>query len=309
MEGLDTLMTITNDDEPTLAGDIDAQQISPEDDFDINEQHPEAAGMVIDPSDVVSLAKAVSAGVPIGALAEAHEASLTTHTWTPGVACPMRSVNRKVHSLTSIYNLDHPDNTIQAPPEVSDVAWLARCETHEADLYSKTFAPAWRARNRPWTFCDNCRTIFEQRYGKNALRKQALKKGKKLKTVAVAPSTPKAPKAPKVEVVADERFETTEDLKAAGIPGTITPAQVTTSLEGSDEEEAVWNEWSDKLSKQTPAGGVIDWLAEYHYAVRLADGRLIECRIHKGDAVFAHQDAKGAKHYTDTLPAMLAEIG
>jgi hypothetical protein len=322
-------MTTIND-EPKLAGDPDAQQGDPEADFDINQEYPEPEAVNIDPTDVVAMAEAIKAGVPIGAAAEAHEASLSTHTWTPGAACPMRSVNRKVHSLTSIYDLNHDENTIVLPPNVTGVNWLARCETHEADFYSKTFAPAWKMRNRPWEFCPECTTIFTQRYGKGALNRKAIKKGKKLKTVTVAvtkPQTPTVrPKDIKAEaasaqatadawldaqlaaqdaalttVVSDERFETTEDLKAAGIPGTVTQV--------SDAEEACWNKWSASLAKQTPAGGVIDWVGDYHYRVWLADGRAIDLRVHNDEATFKHTDKRGRDHYTSDLPAMLAEIG
>lgn len=285
-------MTTLNDNEPVLAGDPDAQQSDPG--FDINQD-------TIDPTDVVAMAQAIQAGVPIQAAAEAHEASLATHTWTPGVACPMRSHNRKVGALTSIYDLKHDDNQIVPAPGVGDVNWLARCETHEADFYSKTFAPAWRARNRPWEFCGECNTIFVQRYGKGALNKKALKRGTKVKTVAVAKPKPK-PQADLNEAPASVAAnEALADL--------VLDVEPQPAAAEADPEEAVWNEWSARLSKETPKGGVIDWLGEYHYAVNLADGRTIECRIHKGDAVFAHTSAKGKKHYTDTLPAMLAEIG
>ena len=312
-------MTTTNDTEPTLAGDPDAQQ--DEADFDINQDYPDAMGMHIDPSDVVSMANAIQAGVPIGKLAEAHEASLATHTWTPGAACPMRSHNRKVGSLTSIYDLKHDDNEIVLPANVTNVNWLARCETHEADFYSPTFAPAWRARNRPWEFCPECNTIFTQRYGKGALNKKAARRGKKVKLVTVA--TPK----PKVSTAAEREAE------ATAIPGFDGPlvelgtveiqAQATTqaALQAAQEaqhvdpsvmadpEEAVWNEWSQRLSKQAPKGAVIDWVGDYHYQVNLKDGRTIDLMVHKDVATFRHRDAKGKDHYTDDLPSMLAEIG
>jgi len=301
-------MTTINDTEPTLAGDPDAQQGDPE--YDVN-QDPE-----IDASDVVAMAQAIQAGVPIQAAAEERQAGLATHTWTSGVACPMRSVNRKVHALTSIYDLKHADNEITPPSSVpDDVAWLARCETHGADFYSRTFAPAWQARNRPWTFCPECEAIFAQRYGKGALAK-AVKKGKKVNTVAVAPPKPKAEPKPKkakaveqVEAVSaqaaadawlDSQLEAQDAALDVAAPAAVNDA---------DPEEAVWNEWSAKLSKQAPAGGVIDWLGEYHYRVYLPDARSIEVRVHLNEATFKHTDAKGRDHYTDSLPAMLADIG
>lgn len=310
-------MTETTD-ELALAGDPDAQQADPEADFDINEQHPEAAGMVLDPGDIVSMAKAIEAGVPIVALAEAHEAQqLTTHTWSPGEACPMRSRNRKVGSLTSIYNLRHPENTIVPPAFVVDGNWLARCETHNAELYSSAFAPAWKARNRPWTFCLECEAIYNTRHGGKVASKSKTKSKRQPKTVAVATKTPKPKASKKTEVVSDERFETTEDLKAAGIPGTIQgPSQeVVAAAEASESKDddlelAAWNEWSQRLAKEAPKGATVDWISPYHYAVTLADKRQIEFRVHKGVATFKfHNDATGKDAYTDNLKQMLAAIG
>lgn len=283
-------MTTIND-EPVLAGDPDAQQADP--DFEMNQD--------IDPTDVVAMAQAIQAGVPIGAAAEAHEASLATHTWTPGAACPMRSVNRKVHALTSIYDLTHDENTIVLPPNVTGVNWLARCETHEADFYSRTFAPAWKMRNRPWEFCPECTTVFTQRYGKGALNKKAIKKGKKLKTVTVAVAKPQTPSV------------RPQDIEAEAVSAQATAAATLTADEApvttSDPEEACWNQWSASLAKQTPAGGVIDWVSDYHYRVWLADGRAIDLRVHNNEATFKHTDKRGRDHYTSDLPAMLAEIG
>ena len=276
------MMTTTNNDtEPTLAGDPDAQQ--GEIDYDMSQES-------IDPNDIVAMANAIQAGVPIGNLAEA--ASLATHTWTPGAACPMRSHNRKVGSLTSIYDLKHDDNEIVPPPNVTGVNWLARCETHEADYYSPTFAPAWRARNRPWEFCPECQTIFTQRYGKGALDKKATKKGKKVKLVTVAT------KAPKVETAVVPEPSQAPQAAPQDDPSVM-----------ADPEEAVWNEWSQRLAKQAPKGAVIDWLSDYHYQVNLMDGRSIDLMVHKDVATFKHRDAKGKDHYTDDLPSMLAEIG
>lgn len=305
-------MTTTND-EPILANDPDAQQDDP--DFDVN-QDPE-----IDPTDIVAMAQAIQAGVPIGAAAEAHEASLATHTWTSGVACPMRSVNRKVHALTSIYDLHHADNEIRVPSSVpDDVAWLARCETHGADFYSKTFAPAWRARNRPWTFCPECEAVFTQRYGKGALAK-AVKKGTKVKTVAVAPKAVPKPRKPRAKK-ADKPTEVTTDFATEPAVGTSdADAWLDAQLDAQDAaptppaatpidpEEAVWNEWSSKLAAEAPAGGVVDWVADYHYRVFLPDARAIDVVIRNGEAAFKYTDSRGADYYSTTLKAMLAQIG
>lgn len=303
-------MTTIND-EPKLAGDPDAQQDDPEADFDINQAYPDTVPVDIDPTDVVAMAEAIKAGVPIGAAAEAHEASLSTHTWTPGAACPMRSVNRKVHSLTSIYDLNHDENTIVLPPNVSGVNWLARCETHEADFYSKTFAPAWKMRNRPWEFCPECTVVFTQRYGKGALNKKAIKKGKKLKTVTVAVAKPQTPTVRPKDIKAEAvSAQATADAwlegQLAAQDAAIEKAQAT---KVSDPEEDCWNKWSASLAKQTPAGGVIDWVGDYHYRVWLADGRAIDLRVHNDEATFKHTDKHGRDHYTSDLPAMLAEIG
>lgn len=292
----------TTNDEPKLAGDPDAQQADPEDSFDINQDYPEAAGMVIDPTDVLSMAKAIEAGVPIGKLAEVHETALSTHTWTPGAACPMRSHNRKVGSLVGVYDLKHKDNEIVLEVASSDVAWLARCETHQADFLSRTFGPAWKARNRPWEFCSECAAIYQQRFGAKGAPKKAVRKGKKINTTTVA--------EPKVEASPVETFETTESLQAAGIPGTVShETDAPAAVDPNDPEEAVWNEWSAKLAKQAPVGASIDWVSDYHYQVDLKDGRKIDLMVHKGEATFRFRDKTGHDHYTDDLPAMLAEIG
>lgn len=304
------MTTINDTEEPKLAGDIDAQQADSEDTFDINQDYPESVGMNIDPTDVVSMAEAIQSGVPIQALAEAHEASQATHTWTPGAACPMRSVNRKVHALTSIYDLRHDENTIVLPPNVTGVNWLARCETHEADFYSKTFAPAWKARNRPWEFCPECASIFAQRYGKGALKGKAVRKGKKLKTVTVAVAAPKvkeikAEAAVSAPATASAWLDKATTMMAEDAQAILTPAPT----EPSDPEEACWNEWSERLSKQAPKGAVIDWVGDYFYRVVLGDGRFIDLRVHENVATFKHTDPNMQVHYTDTLPQMLAEIG
>jgi hypothetical protein len=43
--------------------------------------------------------------------------------------------------------------------------------------------------------------------------------------------------------------------------------------------------------------------------VHLKDGRAIDLRVHKGEGTFRFRDSSGHDHYTDDLPAMLAEIG
>lgn len=301
-------MTATTD-EPILAGDPDAQQDDP--DFDVNQE--------IDATDIVAMAYAIEAGVPIGAAAEAHEAALATHTWTPDVACPMRSVNRKTHSLTSIYDLRHPDNEIVPPEDMAEMNWLARCETHAADLYSPTFSPAWKARNRPWTFCPECEAVFTQRYGKGALTK-AVKRGTKLKTVAVAPKPepkPRKPRAKKAKPVetdfAAEPAVGTADadawLDAQLAQQDAANAAPTTVSDPNDAEEKVWIEWSTRLAAEAPAGGVVDWVADYHYRVFLPDARAIDVRVHGNEAAFKYTDSTGRDHYSTTLKAMLAEIG
>lgn len=299
-------MTTTND-ELKLAGDPDAQQDNPEEAFDINEQHPEAtdSGIEVDASDVVSLAKAVSAGVPIGKLVEEHQATqLTTHTWTPGAACPMRSHNRKVGSLVGVYNLKHPANTIRVPNFVTGVNWLARCETHEADLYTTTFGPAWKARNRPWEFCPGCESIFNTKHGGKAAQK-----GKKASTVKVAPKP--EPKAKKLKGEANGKAVLEAALEAIKPEPAQGPQEAAwTPVESADDpEEAVWNEWSQSLAKAIPAGARVDWVTDYHYRVVLKDKREIDLMVHKGTATFRHRDASGHDHYADDIQSMLAEIG
>jgi hypothetical protein len=241
----------------------------------------------INPTDVVAMAQAITKGVDLGGVALDQIEKLETHTWTPGAACPMRSRNRKVGSLTSIYDLGHKDNTITPPADMAGMAWLARCETHHADFYSPAFGPAWKARNRPWTFCDECSTIWEQRYGAGSSKK-AVVRGKKLNTVAVAP-----PKQPKAEQAPEPPQEAPQTLVA----------------NPDDPEEAVWNEWSERLKVQAPAGGRIDWISDYHYQVVLPDGRFIDLRVHKGEGIFKYREPTGHDIYTDNLPAMLAQIG
>jgi hypothetical protein len=300
----------TTNDELKLAGDIDAQQANPEEDFDINQPHPEAtqSGIEIDASDVVSLAKAVSAGVPIGKLVEDQQATqLTTHTWTPGAACPMRSHNRKVGSLVGVYNLKHPANTIRVPSYVTGVNWLARCETHQADFYTTTFGPAWKARNRPWEFCPSCESIFNTKHGGKAAQK-----GKKAGTVKVETPAPKVKAEPKAKV---KKLKGEANGKAT--LETATPVQAqepqgaawTPVAPADDPEEAVWNTWSQSLAKVIPAGARVDWVSDYHYRVVLKDNREIDLMVHKDTATFRHRDSTGHDHYADDIQSMLAEIG
>ena len=280
-----------------MTTDALAPSDDPEADFDPNREYPKAAELHIDASDVVSLAEAIEAGVPIQALTEAHvKAQLTTHTWTPGAACPMRSVNRKVGAMVSLYDLRHKDSTIVVPEGIAGAAWLARCETHESDFYSATQAPAWEARNKPWTFCTECAAIYGLKHGGAVTAK-----GKKTKTVAVAPKPepkPKKPRAkkPKVEKVEDASPAPQDDY-------------VVVVPDPNDPEEAVWNEWAGRLQTQAPAGSTIDWVTDYHYQVNLPDGRSIDLMVHKDIATFRHRDENGHDHYADDLPTLLGDIG
>jgi hypothetical protein len=239
----------------------------------------------IDPTDVVALAAAVQAGQPIPTQA-VQAAALETHTWTPDSACPMRSHNRKVGSLVSLYDLEHPESVITPPASVGPMVWLARCETHASDFYSRTISPAWKARNRPWEFCPECAAIFASRYGKGLSKPR--KAGRKTKTITVAPPTIKA--------VA----KTVAPIEAVPPGPTDEPDPV---------EEAAWNDWSARLVQLTPAGTAIEWVEEYHYEIVLPDQRVIELRVHKGDGIFRYRDDQGKAHYADDLPALLAEIG
>ena len=244
----------------------------------------------VDPTNVVAMAQALEQGVPLST--EAVQAvSLEPHTWTPDAACPMRSHNRKVGSLVSLYDLAHPQSTIAVPPGISNVAWLARCETHAADFYSRTISPAWKARNRPWEFCPECAAVFASRFGGGLSKPR--RTGRKTKTIAVAPVVPTAPKA----------------TKSSAPPAVIEAVPPAPEDAIDPVEEAVWNDWSSKLVTLAPAGSSIEWVENYHYEIILPDKRSIELRVHNGDGVYRHRDAAGKSHYHDDITALLAEIG
>jgi hypothetical protein len=244
-----------------------------------------------DPTDIVAMAKALETGVPLSTAA-VQAVSLEPHTWTPDTACPMRSYNRKVGSLVSLYDLQHADNTIVAPPSVSNVAWLARCETHAADFYSRTISPAWQSRNRPWQFCPECAALYASRYGEGLTKPR--RTGTKTKTIAVAPPAPPAPPKPKKSTAAPAVIEAVPPAPEE-IPDPV--------------EEATWDTWAGTLAKQAPAGSSIEWVDPYHYEIILPDQRVIELRVHKGDAIYRWRDAAGRAHYHDDFQQLLAEIG
>lgn len=175
-----------------LAGDPDAQQVDPEDTFDINEQHSEMAGQAVPLSDgdqvvssvtivdgepvtassgLVELATKMANGEPIdpSALASISKAAenMTPHTWTPGAFCRQRSRNRKTGTLVGLYDLNHPDNEAEGivQPKSGDgekpIQWVARCEQHGSMFFHSSVNGAWDARNKPWEWCSGCKAIVE----------------------------------------------------------------------------------------------------------------------------------------------------